>query len=451
VFVAQVPERAIVRNVSVEGNSKTKTSIITRELTLKIGDTIPLSNLSAKLEENRLRLMNTNLFNSVQINVKNWTSDDSCTVAIKVVENWYFYPTPIFELADRNWNVWWNEMNRSLKRTNYGMRLTHTNIMGRRDPLSALVQFGYTPKFNLSYNRPFVNKKQTIGVFGSVYYAVNRELGFATEGDKQTFYNSLDKRVMLRRFSTTFGMTHTPKLLSNHSAYVNYQNYSIDTAISQRLNPNYYNDGARQQRYFSLAYSYNHDNRDIRPYPKHGHNINFDILKSGLTPWDNVNTLDISLRFAKYTPLSKWLTWETILKGKTAVFRQNRPYNLQRALGFGSDFIRGYEYYIVDGYDYAFAKNSLRFEIINREYDLSPFLIWDKLKGFRSFPVKASFTTNFDAGYVNAPQYFYKNRFPNRLLYGGGVGLDLVIYYSIVFRMEYSWNHLGERGFYLRN
>jgi Surface antigen variable number repeat len=94
-----------VDSIVIKGNKRTKSRIVTRELTFSHGDTLPLSTLSAILEQNRLRLMNTNLFLSAKINLKNWTEENHVIVQIDLIENWYLYPIPIFEIADRNFNV----------------------------------------------------------------------------------------------------------------------------------------------------------------------------------------------------------------------------------------------------------------------------------------------------------------------------------------------------------
>ncbi|MBZ0099157.1 MAG: hypothetical protein K8F30_08740, partial [Taibaiella sp.] len=50
---------------------------------------------------------------------------------------------------------------------------------------------------------------------------------------------------------------------------------------------------------------------------------------------------------------------------------------------------------------------------------------------------------------------YAKNRFAgnsymnNRLLYSWGVGADLVSVYDFKLRVEYTWNHLGEKGLFL--
>ena len=127
-ILAQNAPLVIVKNIFVEGNQKTKARLIIRELTFNVGDTIPLSKFGKLLDDNRLRIMNTNLFNVAQLNVKNWKSGnlpiDEVSIVITVVENFFVYPVPIFGLADRNFNVWWKEQNHALSRTNYGFSIS---------------------------------------------------------------------------------------------------------------------------------------------------------------------------------------------------------------------------------------------------------------------------------------------------------------------------------------
>ena len=52
----------VIDSIFIEGNKKTKNRIILRELTFSQGDSLPLSTMAAALEQNKLRLMNTNLF-----------------------------------------------------------------------------------------------------------------------------------------------------------------------------------------------------------------------------------------------------------------------------------------------------------------------------------------------------------------------------------------------------
>jgi hypothetical protein len=173
------------------------------------------------------------------------------------------------------------------------------------------------------------------------------------------------------------------------------------------------------------------------------------FTKNGLLPSDDVNTLDVSIRMAQYSTLNTKFSLENIVKGRTSLIRSRRPYTNNRGLGFGGDNIRGYELYVVDGYDYAYSKNSLRYSIIDKEYDWTSKTTKKWLKPWFLFPIKSYLTFNFDAGYVNNPfNTKVSNTLSNRLIYGGGVGLDFLLWNSISYRFEYSINHMGESGIY---
>jgi hypothetical protein len=391
--------------------------------------------------------MNTSLFLSAKINVKKWTEDNHVTVQIELIENWFLYPVPIFEIADRNFNVWWKEQKRDLKRTNYGMRLNFMNATGRRDPLTALVQMGYTPKYSLTYSQPYINKKQNLGLSISYFNAVNREVGVYTTQDKIFFYRDSARGILSKRTAVSGNVNYTPGLFDNHTFTFGFNHNHVAPSVVE-LNRDFFLDGKTDQRYFWLSYGFTRDKRDIRPYPLNGYYLFLHITKNGLRKEDDLKTFDISLKYAKYFSLTDRLSLESIWKGKTALMRRQLPYNASRGLGFGSDFIRGYEYYVTEGLDYTYLKNSLRFALINTEIPIKYLQKNKLLKNWSPVPLKCYITANFDGGYVNNPYALPENRLANRALYGGGVGLDIIAYYNMVWRFEYSTNHFGERGFY---
>ena len=270
-----------IDSIYIAGNKKTKNRILLRELTFSQGDSIPLSMMPSILEQNRLRLMNTGLFLNSKINIKNWKADNHAIAEIIVTENWFLYPIPIFEIADRNFNVWWKEHNHDLRRTNYGMRLTFNNATGRRDPLTALVQMGYTPKYSFGYSLPYINKKQTIGLSLSYYNAVNREVGYTTDSNKIVFFKNPDK-FLQRREATSAAMSYTPGLYTSHTFSIGYSRNRVDTLIANTLNPDYYLNSEIQQKYLWAYYSFTYDKRDIRPYPMNGYYFNFYAQKNGV-------------------------------------------------------------------------------------------------------------------------------------------------------------------------
>jgi len=119
----------------------------------------------------------------------------------------------------------------------------------------------------------------------------------------------------------------------------------------------------------------------------------------------------------------------------------NQPFFNQQLLGYGEFYIRGLEKYVVDGVTGGLVRNTVLKELFNfslpfirgSSHDRIPFRIFAK--------------TYVDGGYVYN-KYVTTNSLVNRFLYSGGAGVDVVTFYDFVFRFEYSFNQLGERGFF---
>lgn len=434
-----------IQKIEVAGNKKTKENIIIRELDFQIGDTIHLDNLPQRTTQNQTYLMNTGLFTSVKINIKNWdTETNMVTAALEVEEFWFIYPFPIVELSDRNFNEWWQTYNHSLSRVNIGLRFYHINLTGRNDLLKVVTQFGFTQKYEVEYARPGINKKQTLGIFTNVLYSQNKELAYGVVNDTLQFFRD-PNNILLRRIRGGLGLKYRPSLYTTYDAVLNYHYNIINEKVPQELNPIFFNSGLKQ-RYFSLNLSVNWDKRDVRPYPMNGHQVIFEVQKQGFGIFENFNAGHAWLTLKKYVPISKKWSTELIGKGQLGLVRSQQPFYNYLGLGYEIDFIRGYELYVINGLDYAYAKTRLRFELLNFIFE------WGKImpiRQFRTMPVKWYLSLNSDFGYVNDPFFQSTNTLRNQLLWGGGVGLDIVVFYDKVLQIEYSMNRLGEAGIFL--
>ncbi|HNC34753.1 MAG TPA: POTRA domain-containing protein, partial [Bacteroidia bacterium] len=98
-----------VRQIVVTGNKVTRYSVIQRELAFSQGQTMKVAELDEKITKSRENLLNISLFNFVNIN-KQLIGND-VYVIIDVVERWYIFPVPIFEVVDRNFWEWWRDKN----------------------------------------------------------------------------------------------------------------------------------------------------------------------------------------------------------------------------------------------------------------------------------------------------------------------------------------------------
>jgi len=114
--------KLLVASLSINGNKKTKSSIITREIPFEPGQIYGLQQLADLFEIAQQQLMNTTLFHSVTVAAGRF--DGNCVeVVVNVVERWYIFPFPYFKLIDRNFNQWLIDQGASFKRVNYGTKL----------------------------------------------------------------------------------------------------------------------------------------------------------------------------------------------------------------------------------------------------------------------------------------------------------------------------------------
>ncbi|MDX5398038.1 MAG: hypothetical protein LPK21_17770, partial [Hymenobacteraceae bacterium] len=154
-------------SVNFKGNKKTKESILRVELDIKEGEKFDSATFFQKVEENRLRLFNLQLFHWVKP-VLNCT-DGRAELVYEVQERWYLFPVPIFSLADRNFSAWLDKMD--FRRIDYGLHLVQYNMRGRNETFKTNLQYGFNRKYELFYTFPYISRRQKLGLSlgGSVY------------------------------------------------------------------------------------------------------------------------------------------------------------------------------------------------------------------------------------------------------------------------------------------
>ncbi len=436
--MAQQVDWIRVQKINIEGNKKTRTNVILRELNLHEGDSVAILDIARRLEEIRLRVMNTAMFTNTVVNLKDLDLEThKASVLIKVYEPFYVWSTAYIELADRNFNVWLSEKKASLGRVNFALNPVWRNPTGRRDYLKGILQLGYTKKLELEYVLPAFDNRQHFGWHSNIYYTSAKEVVYNTNYDKPTFYFD-EKKGQLNRFRIYGGLSYRPRLESMHRLRLQYENTRIGAFTADSLNRNFLGSGKTEQRFASLEYHFTFDRRDIIPYPEHGSFTSLTVEKEGFSTKASVNTLYVTAFWAKYLNHKKW-SFESIAKARKELIGKRLPYLNNQALGYGQDFLRGYEYYVIDGSDYAYWKGTLRFKFFQKKYDIKAMMPIEKLKKYVSvFPIRAFLTLQTDIGYVN-------NRFPNPLnslvnkpLYSIGFGAAAVFYHDDVVELEFS-------------
>jgi outer membrane protein assembly factor BamA len=356
------------------------------------------------------------------------------------VERWYIFPIPVFELADRNFKDWWVNQNHDFSRIEWGLKLYLYNMRGRNETLKLQGQLGFTKRFKINYTFPYIDKKQRFGLDLMFDYKLNKNTFFTTESNKLVFLDSDD--WLKEQYIADISTTYRKNFFSIHRFGVSFYNTQVNDTILQ-LNSNYFGEGISQQRFLSIYYSFVLDNRDVAAYPLSGSYLVAAISKNGLGLWKDVNNLQLSALYYKYIGLGKnfYLTGNI---GAQYLTPPGQPYNLYNRMGVGRFTLRGYELYVIEG-PFIFQNQwSLRKLLFKIQKNLSGIPIRQLSRFYLALYAK----TYFDLGYIQGYDGEELNtRLTDEMLYSGGLGLDMVTIYDIVFRFEYSFNKQGESGF----
>lgn len=433
----------VINSIQIEGNKVTREHIILRELEFVSGDTLSLTDYCMKSRKSQQNLLNRSLFNFVEIDTLALADHALLKdIIIKVIERWYVWPFPIFELAERNFNSWWEL--RDLRRTNYGFFITVNNFRGRMEVLRILARAGYNQNYYLTYEIPYLTKKQTLGLALETGVQLSRETFYASKGHKYLHFRN-ENGYARRQSHARINFTLRPGIHNQHFITLGYENFRFaDTLVG--LNPEMGFRGSPEFQMIRLGYRLKHDFRDSRPYPLQGHYFELQAEQRGLGLLNNEpQHFTVKATFDLYKKIAPRWNWAFTVTGKTVVGK-TEPYQLQRGLGYGNEFVRGYELYVVDGRDFGLFKSNLKYALVSPRIRKIPVAVTER---FSKIHYAIYLNALFDAGYVREPHPWPDNFLQNRMLYGTGLGLDLVTYYDLVWRFEYSFNHLKKGGFYI--
>ena len=437
----QNTDTVAISQIIITGNKITKMSVITRELVIHEGDTLSIDVLERALERTRENLMNTTLFNFVTINYQKY-GKKQIAVIIDLTERWYILPVPIFELVDRNFNEW--VKSGDFSRVNYGFYLNWDNFRGMNEALRFQFRWGYSQRIGLSYTIPFINKNQQEGISLGAAYSRNREVGYYVEDSKQLLYKD-DENFVRKEIYGGIRYTRRQGFYNTSNFTVEYRYNHIEDTVAA-LNPVYFGSGRTVQQLISIAWMFRRDRRDYKIYPLKGYLLDFEVVKNGTGLLENEpDLLYLSTNVKYFKQLEKRWYFASSVKGKLSG-QSDAPYFNQRGFGFGNDFVRGYEYYVVPGQNYVLTRNTIKFALVPTQIISLPFSVLEK---FRTIPYALYLNANFDCGYVRDRQFEKDNPLSNKWQFGYGAGIDYVTYYNLVFRVEYSFNKFGENGFFL--
>lgn len=413
-----------------------------QEIDLHSGDTISLEHIADRLKSNEKRISSIGLFNLTSINIKNWNTElATCNIEIKVQENWYIYPYIIFELADRNFNVWKNEFNYSFKRVNYGLALDHINLTGNKDKLKIKYQTGYIKKLELGYIYPYL--WGNTGFFGNVLYSENREIAYRTLGNKPAFFSKVNNEKIFFQHRAHLGVSHRSSPQLNQTIKLEYVQVKTDDTIAIK-NHDYLGQSRSRLQYFMIDYELKYDNTVYPLYPQKGNRLEINARKEGLGIFNDINNLSIAVAVEQYTSLFKNIILANRLKFKINMLNDAIPYYLNNGIGYGKDNITGYQLYVLDGRNFMLAQNSIRWKILDHDFKLFNFMP----KQFRVMNSQVYLRFNVDGGYAYDPLSGPENPLSNKIQIGYGPSLDFIVYNNVTFTINYGITQTGEKGMF---
>jgi outer membrane protein assembly factor BamA len=428
---------ASIHSIVVTGNQKTHTSVILRELNVQPGSSVCLDSLRELELFCRQRIYNLQLFNEVDVHFQP-DSAGQLYATIRVKERWFIIPTVNVQFADRNFNTWFVTQHHDLRRAIAGITLTDKNFRGNLETLALTVQEGYIQKIGITYMRPYINKSQKSGLGFSFAYTQGRQAYFATDSNKFAYAGLYSGPVIQRQYEGGISYSYRPAYASRHILQLNYRNLSVGDTIL-RLNPEYFAGGSTHASFAELFYRYEYNGVDNWNYSLSGYKLvaNASIRKGieGLR-FQSFAMVEAGM-FHQLAP--KWFG-SCIFRGRL-MLPQDQPYFFRSGLGTQTDYVRGYEYFIIDGGHYGLVRFDLKRELFNS-------IRYFNIRYFSAAPIRIYPKIFADAGYINSPSP--GNSFlSNRLLYSVGAGVDIVTIYDIKIRLEYTRNHLNQNGLYL--
>jgi hypothetical protein len=274
----------VVSDIIIKGNKITKEATILRELNFKKRDSLSVKELNIKIEESKRNIEKQWLFNFVDIQYELTTN---FIITISTIERWYIWPYPIFEISERNFNVFYDSLKMSnfqdYSKLNYGVFLNIYNFRGRNEKLILKYRKGYREHYLFDYNIPYLNKKKTIGINLKIEYFRMKKFHFKTFENKLEYFEQNGKSFT--DFKKSVAILYKPGIHSNHKFTFENSKYKIPN--SELLNneqylPNFVNNFMVNE----FQYQFEYEKRNSISYPTTG---NYHLAQIQIfNGWENL-------------------------------------------------------------------------------------------------------------------------------------------------------------------
>jgi outer membrane protein assembly factor BamA len=439
------PDSLTIGEILIKGNYITSTKIINRELDFTLNEVIKREEVEYRKQTSINNLTKTSLFNFVEIETE-VVQENSLRITVNLTERWFIWPNLYLNQTDRNFSEWWRT--KDLAKLEYGVGVKINNFRGMGETLILNYHLGNFTKYELDYNGIYIDKAKRHSLSALASYSAISVLPWNIESNKEKVLKENRKLIKSTDFSIIY--RYRKSYFNTHSVELGYSDSRIaDTILA--LNPYYLGFKRHSLYYFNLKYEFSRDTRDSKIYPKTGYLVSASVNKRGLGILrDEYNAVDLSFQFYKYWKLKKRFY---LASGIWYVSNLTDSYAFYSQTGLGYlQFVRGYEYYAINGNNAILFKCLAKYELLPRK--VINLNVWPvrKLHQFNRIPIEIYVNLFFDSGYVSDNfeiSRTYYNTLVNKMMFSTGAGIDFITYYDKVLRFDYSFNALGERGLFI--
>jgi len=440
--LAAPPPWLVVGPVELVGNRVTRERVVMAELGFAPGDSLPAPAWPLAVELARANLLRTPLFNFVEIDTFRLAAD-TVSARVRLQERWYTWPYLFLNYADQNLNAWWQH--KQLDRLTYGLDLHRLNFRGRNELLKARATWGYSRRLGLSHENVFLDRRRRFSLGMALSYTLQDQAQVAVRADRLVFFEGQGAHLEL--LLAALRWSWRPDNQTSWGGELDYSRREVSDSLRLAW-PEYLGGTAPALGHWGASAYWQRDSRDNGNYPLSGWWVRVQAQADWLG--DGRRFIGLSARARRYQPLpGRWSAAASL--AASALLGRDPPFFLQGALGF-NDYIRGYEYYLINGRSFLLSKNQIRFNWLRyRQFDLDFFPL-DRFPQFSRVHVSSFVGAFVDLGQVWQPAaqaLAEGNLLVNRWQASAGLGWDWVTYYDKVLRLEWSVNRFGQSGFFL--
>ncbi|MPM07196.1 hypothetical protein SDC9_53502 [bioreactor metagenome] len=366
---------------------------------------------------------------------------DSGIVRVNVTERWYIWPVPFFNIEERNFNVWLRNM--SLEKVTYGLYVYNENFRGRKEYLKLLCKTGYNQIYGMSYSKPYIDRKQNWGFSAALGFEASHSISYNVINHEPENLKLADGYAYSGLFSQ-MSATRRVGMYQLHKFSVMYEATSFSDSLLL-INP-HYAPSVKWNR-FSLNYQYRYDLRDFKNYPLHGWYADAEVNLGGFITLseEKDSRYYIKSTSRKYIALHGPFYFAT---GATFLFsfKEGQIFADGCFMGYGNDFVRGFQYRVIPVRNYFIHRNNLKYNLLKQRIVVLPLIRTSK---FNKVPVSVFTNLFFDQGWSGQGRFSPGNSLAGEYLAGYGLGIDFVTYYDKVLRIEFTMNRFREKGIFL--